>query len=203
VREATGEVGFLPGIGGVDIRLSIRGNEAQASDRLKWLEERIVGRIGSYVYGRDGETLEEVVGHSLGAHKMSLSVAESCTGGLVKHRITNVSGSSDYFLGGVVVYHNDVKQKLLGVPDQVLRDFGAVSKETATHMAQGVRKLFSSDIGVGVTGIAGPTGGTPSKPVGLVYLALSTPESKNSHTCNRSLLHLMSTQNGSRRRIFT
>jgi len=117
------------------------------------------------------------VGHSLGAHKMSLSVAESCTGGLVKHRITNVSGSSDYFLGGVVVYHNDVKQKLLGVPDQVLRDFGAVSKETATHMAQGVRKLFSSDIGVGVTGIAGPTGGTPSKPVGLVYLALSTPES--------------------------
>jgi len=177
VREATGEVGFLPGIGGVDIRLSIRGNEAQASDRLKWLEERIVGRIGSYVYGRDGETLEEVVGHSLGAHKMSLSVAESCTGGLVKHRITNVSGSSDYFLGGVVVYHNDVKQKLLGVPDQVLRDFGAVSKETATHMAQGVRKLFSSDIGVGVTGIAGPTGGTPSKPVGLVYLALSTPES--------------------------
>jgi nicotinamide-nucleotide amidase len=177
LSEATGEVGFLPGIGGVDIRLSIRGNETYASDRLKALEEKILGRIDTYVYGRDGETLEEVVGHALGAHKFSLSVAESCTGGLVKHRITNVSGSSDYFLGGVVAYHNDVKRTLLGVPDQVLTDCGAVSKETAMHMAEGVRKLFNSDIGVGVTGIAGPTGGTLSKPVGLVYLGLSTPES--------------------------
>lgn len=177
LKGSPGEIAFLPTIRGVDIRLNVRGNETWARDRLKTLEEQILTKIDAYVYGRDEETLEEIIGRSLRAHKLSLSVAESCTGGLVKHRITNVPGSSDYFLGGVVAYHNDAKKKLLGVPTHVLADYGAVSKETVIHMADGVRKLFHSDIGIGITGIAGPTGGSPSKSVGSVYIGLSTSES--------------------------
>ncbi len=107
---------------------------------------------------------------------LSVSTAESCTGGLVSHRITNVSGSSDYYKGGVIAYANEVKEKILHVAEKTLAEGGAVSAECALEMAEGVRKLLDTDIGIAITGIAGPTGGTPDKPVGLVYIALATKD---------------------------
>jgi len=120
--------------------------------------------------------LEKEIGDLLKKAGLTLAVAESCTGGLLGHRITNVPGSSAYFLGGVIAYSNRVKEEVLGVSHETLQRVGAVSEETALQMARGVRRLLKADIGVAVTGIAGPTGGTPTKPVGLVYVAISTPD---------------------------
>ncbi len=116
---------------------------------------------------------EEIIGLLVGSGK-TLAVAESCTGGLIGHRLTQVSGSSAAFLGGVIAYHNSVKEKTLGVPADVLGREGAVSEATARAMAEGVRRLLGADIALAVTGIAGPTGGTEDRPVGLTYVALST-----------------------------
>ncbi|NWJ45440.1 MAG: CinA family protein [Chloroflexi bacterium] len=117
--------------------------------------------------------VEGVVGVLLREKRLTVATAESCTGGLIGDRITNIAGSSDYFMGGVMSYSNGVKEKILGVPMSVLETMGAVSSECALAMAQGVRRLLNTDIGVSATGIAGPGGGTPQKPVGLVYIALS------------------------------
>ena len=122
------------------------------------------------------EHLEVAVGELLRSLGLKLSVAESCTGGLMGHRLTNVPGSSDYFIGGVVAYSYQAKQQILGVRQDTLENFGAVSEQTALEMAQGARKLFTSDLAVSITGIAGPGGETPDKPVGLVYIALSAPD---------------------------
>lgn len=118
--------------------------------------------------------IEKEIGDELRKRGLSISTAESCTGGLVSHRITNVSGSSDYYKGSVIAYANEVKEKILGVAGRTLREKGAVSAECAVEMAKGVCSLLGSDIGIATTGIAGPTGGTPDKPVGLVYIALAT-----------------------------
>ncbi|MCS6870826.1 MAG: CinA family protein [Anaerolineae bacterium] len=118
------------------------------------------------------EPLEVAVGRLLAARRLTLSVAESCTGGLIMHRLTNVSGSSAYLMGGVVVYSYEAKVKFAGVQQKTLDQFGAVSAETAGEMARGVRAAFGTDYALAVTGIAGPSGGTPTKPVGLVYIAL-------------------------------
>lgn len=118
-------------------------------------------------------TLEESVGRLLTEQKLTLGVAESCTGGLIAHRLTNVPGSSNYFLGGIVAYAYDVKERVLNVRHDTLYEHGAVSRETALEMARGARRLLGSDVALAVTGIAGPSGGTPEKPVGLVYIALS------------------------------
>ncbi len=120
--------------------------------------------------------LEKEVGELLRELGLTLAVAESCTGGLLAHRITNIPGSSNYFIGGVVAYSNRVKSALLKVSEETLNTKGAVSEETALQMARGVRELLGTDIGIGITGIAGPGGGTPTKPVGLVYVALSAPD---------------------------
>ncbi len=119
--------------------------------------------------------LEEQLGKRLKENGLTISVAESCTGGLLASRITDVAGASAYFLGGVIAYQNEVKKRLLAVPSQVLAGTGAVSEETALAMACGCRELFGSDIGVSITGIAGPTGGSAEKPVGLTYIAVITP----------------------------
>lgn len=119
------------------------------------------------------ETIEERVGRQLSAHEWTLATAESCSGGLIAHRVTNVPGSSAYFLGGVVTYSNEAKQNLLGVSADKLASEGAVSEPVARAMAEGVCERFKADIGVGVTGIAGPGGGTAEKPVGLVYIGVS------------------------------
>jgi len=116
-------------------------------------------------------SLEEKVGELLNARRLTLAVAESCTGGLVGHRLTNVPGSSAYFLGGVIAYSNEAKAQLLGVSRATLTDFGAVSAETAREMARGARRALGADVGVSVTGIAGPGGALPGKPVGLTWIA--------------------------------
>lgn len=122
------------------------------------------------------EDLAKRAGELLKKMGLTLSLAESCTGGLIAHRITNIPGSSNYFLGGVVAYSNEAKERLLGVPHETLLRYGAVSEETARAMAEGVRRLLVSDQALAVTGIAGPSGGTPEKPVGLVYIALAAEE---------------------------
>jgi PncC family amidohydrolase len=119
------------------------------------------------------EKLEVIVGHMLAERKLKLATAESCTGGLVGHRLTNVPGSSGYLEGGVIAYSYEAKERLLGVHHDTLYEHGAVSAETALEMARGARKALGADIGLAVTGIAGPGGGLPGKPVGLVYIALS------------------------------
>ncbi|NIS79930.1 MAG: nicotinamide-nucleotide amidohydrolase family protein [Anaerolineales bacterium] len=120
------------------------------------------------------EALEVLIGRALKARGWTLATGESCTAGLVSHRITNVPGSSDYFRGGVVAYSNDAKAGLLGVQQSTLTQFGAISQETALEMARGARRAFQADVGVSVTGIAGPGGGTPEKPVGLTWIAVSS-----------------------------
>lgn len=121
-------------------------------------------------------TLEKRVGFTLNAKGWTLALGESCTGGLIGHRITDVPGSSDYFLGGVMAYSNSVKETLLGVKGETLRAVGAVSEETAREMARGASQAVSSDVGLSVTCIAGPGGGTEEKPMGLTYIGACTPE---------------------------
>ena len=125
--------------------------------------------------------LEVRLGELLASHNLTLATAESCTGGLIANRITNVSGSSKYFERGVISYSNDSKVELLKVPLKTIESYGAVSSETAVAMAAGVKELAKSNLGLSVTGIAGPTGSTQDKPVGLVYIALATDETVNSH----------------------
>jgi PncC family amidohydrolase len=129
-------------------------------------------------------TLEEIVGQLLTELGLTLAVAESCTGGLIAHRLTNVSGSSAYFIGGVVAYANEVKEQVLGVSGETMTAHGAISEETVRGMARGARRLFDTDVAISATGIAGPTGGTPQKPVGLVYVALAAQDFER---CERHL----------------
>jgi PncC family amidohydrolase len=119
------------------------------------------------------DTLEQIVGRMLAERKLTLAVAESCTGGLLGHRITNVAGSSEYFEGGVIAYSYDAKERLLSVHHDTLYEHGAVSPETALEMARGARKALGADIGLSITGIAGPGGGLPGKPIGLTFIGLS------------------------------
>ncbi|MCC7352289.1 MAG: CinA family protein [Anaerolineae bacterium] len=128
--------------------------------------------------GAMGKILEERVGELLVRQGLTLAVAESCTGGLVGHRLTNVPGSSRYFMGGVIAYDNSAKERALGVRRSTLNDYGAVSAATAQELAQGAHRLFDTDIAVSVTGIAGPGGSTPGKPVGLTYIHLSAHETE-------------------------
>ena len=119
---------------------------------------------------------EEEIGDALRKEEISISTAESCTGGLISHIITNVPGSSEYYKGGVIAYANEVKENVLHVSKDILEEKGAVSAECAMAMANGVRELLRTDVGIATTGIAGPTGGTPDKPVGLIYIALATKD---------------------------
>ena len=132
--------------------------------------------MGEYNIGMTNKQIEEIVGNLLVQHKLTLSVAESCTGGLIGHLITNVPGSSAYFRGGTLAYANEIKMGLLGVSRETLDQYGAVCKQTVLEMAKGVRKQLGTDLGISVSGIAGPGGGTPEKPVGLVWVGLSAPD---------------------------
>ena len=160
--------------GEVTLRLATKAEaEAEAVERFDAMEATLRERIGRFIYGVDDMTMEVAAGNALRERHATVAVAESCTGGLVASRITDVSGASEYMLGGVVAYANEVKQRLLGVPGEVLAEHGAVSEPTARAMAAGVRELYGADYGVATTGIAGPTGGTEDKPVGLVYVAVA------------------------------
>lgn len=153
------------------ITVKAKGSE-EAKAMIEPLEKEIRERLGSYVFGQDQDTLEGVVAKLLIEKKLTIGVAESCTGGLLAHRLTKIPGSSNYFQLGIVAYHNEWKEKLLDVPGEILAEKGAVSPETALAMAEGIRKKASTSIGVGITGVAGPGGGTEEKPVGLVYLGI-------------------------------
>lgn len=148
-------------------------NEAEADEMCRPLIEEIKKRLGEYVYSVDVGSLEELVVRKLSEQGKKLATAESCTGGLVAKRITDVPGSSSVFDLGCVTYANAAKEALLYVPHETLEQFGAVSEQTARAMAEGIVKRSGSDIGIGITGIAGPDGGTEEKPVGLIYIALS------------------------------
>lgn len=183
-REAKISVAFLPSWRGVDMRLTVTtANEELGRKNIEALEEKMVERIGKYLYGKGDVNLPEVVGELLRSKEMTLAVAESCTGGLLGKMITDISGSSDYFLGGVIAYSNDLKIKLLSVPQIILEKYGAVSSECASYMAEGVIQATGADIGVSITGVAGPTGGTEEKPVGLVYVGLAVPGKTNAKEC--------------------
>ncbi|MGE5692576.1 MAG: competence/damage-inducible protein A [Candidatus Zixiibacteriota bacterium] len=165
---------FLPSYYGVDLRLEVFGREREESENILYEKlDKIRPLLGDFLYAEGETSMEEVVGQLLLKGKKRLAAAESCTGGLVTKRITDVPGSSDYFERGVVTYANEAKHELLGVPQKLLKTVGAVSPEVAERMAKGVRKLAKVDIGIGVTGIAGPGGGSVEKPVGLTYIALA------------------------------
>jgi nicotinamide-nucleotide amidase len=173
-RESKISVAFLPSWRGVDMRLTVTTRDEEAARKnIDALEEKIAERIGKYLYSRGDEDLPKVVGELLKSKRMTLAVAESCTGGLLGKMITDVPGSSDYFLGGVIAYSNELKMKLLSVPQIILEKYGAVSKECASYMAEGVIQSLGANIGISITGVAGPTGGTDEKPVGLVYVGLA------------------------------
>lgn len=164
-------IAYLPGAYGVRVRLTISGRNA--GERIDAAEQCIRAKLGTVIFGQDDDTLESVLGEMLRIRGMTIAVAESCTGGMVLNQLTNVSGSSRYVLGGVIAYSNQVKQYQLNVDADTLRQFGAVSEPVAVQMAEGVRACLGSDIGLSVTGIAGPSGGTADKPVGLVWIGYS------------------------------
>lgn len=173
--EKHGKLAFLPKYTGVDLRISIVAkNKEAAENRCQAVEKLILDKAGKFVYATGDVPLEQAVGELLRARKETLAIAESCTGGLVCHKITSIAGSSEYFLGGMITYSNEQKVKALGVSENTLINFGAVSEETAQEMAVGVRAYVGTDYGLSVTGIAGPGGGTAEKPVGLVYIGLAT-----------------------------
>jgi len=168
---------ILAHLGLVDLDVFVTsGSLRQAHSRCERIVARVLKKLGKFCYGRDSAyPLEKVVGDRLRKKRATVAVAESCTGGKLAARLTEIPGSSDYFLGGVVAYENHIKEGALGVPVSLFKQFGAVSAPVAKAMAVGIRERFGSTYGVGITGIAGPGGGTPAKPIGLVYIAVSSP----------------------------
>jgi nicotinamide-nucleotide amidase len=170
-------LGFYPRFPENHITLSLRGRDEPAVTReLDAMEKEIRDLVGAYVFASGNESMEAIVGAMLTKRGMTLSVAESCTGGLIGNLLTNVPGSSDYFQGGVVVYSNQSKADLLGVNAGAIERQGAVSDPVVRQMAEGVRERFKTDLGIAVTGIAGPEGGSLEKPVGTVYIGLASEE---------------------------
>jgi len=163
-------VSFLPRFTHIDI--SLTANSSSAIAQINKAIDDLKSLLGNLIFGYDGTKLEAVVGELLRRNRYRIAVAESCTGGLIGDRLTDVSGSSDYFLAGLVTYSNDAKVKLLDMNPETLRKYGAVSRETALEMALGVRKKLGSDVGLSSTGIAGPTGGTAQKPVGTLFIGI-------------------------------
>ncbi len=175
-------VGLYPYLHTVDIQLTVSASSRQAAQALlQRIEERLRRKLGVAIYAMAQESLEQVVGRLLVSRHQTLAVAESCTGGLIGHHLTRIPGSSRYFRGSVIAYHNDLKRQLLGVTEKLLNRYGAVSEPVAVTMARKVRLVTGSDVGLSVTGIAGPQGATPTKPVGLVHFALAD---------NRGSIHL-------------
>jgi nicotinamide-nucleotide amidase len=163
---------YLPSIAGVDLRLTVRDlPEDEASRALSNAAARLRERLGNSIYGEDDDDLAAIVLDACRTRSLTIGVAESCTGGLLGARLTAISGSSNVLRGGVIAYHNDVKMELLGVSDATLAAHGAVSEEVVREMAAGARRVARTNIGLAITGVAGPTGGTPAKPVGTVWIA--------------------------------
>lgn len=166
---------YLPNaLTGVRLRLSAYGEALTQQERIEAEIAKLKGIIGDVIYSYEDDTLQNCIGKLLKQHGKTISTAESCTGGLVASMITSVAGSSEYYLGSVVSYANSVKQEVLGVPAGIIQEFGAVSSECVGAMAEGVRKLTGTDFSVATSGIAGPGGGSTEKPVGLVWIGVSS-----------------------------
>ena len=168
-REHDCEIGYYPSLFGVDIRIS-----SNKINYIQSLQNQLTAILGDAVFALGDDSIEQIVVNKALENDISLSIAESCTGGLIGHRITQVPGSSKIFRGSVVVYSNSSKVNLLGVGENCITKHGAVSEQTAKEMAEKVRKMFSSKLGLSITGIAGPDGGSSNKPIGLTYIGLST-----------------------------
>lgn len=174
ILKGKAKLAFLPSQFGVRLRITAKGiSQSDVDSTIANIEAKIMDRIAEYVYAVGDIEIEKVVGDLLRKRNLTIAVAESCTGGYICHRITNISGSSAYFNRGIVSYSNEAKVELLSVGKDLIENFGAVSAEVAKAMAEGVRINSQTDIGLSVTGIAGPTGGTSDKPVGLVYIGYS------------------------------
>ena len=181
-REAGVSLGFRTAFPDNYLRPVVRAaTEAEAQAKLARVVEAIEKRLGPLVYGRDEETMEQALGALLAARGLTLAVAESCTGGLLAERISAVPGASRYFAGGVVAYANAAKRDLLGVPEPLLAEHGAVSAPVARALAEGARHRFGADLAVSTTGISGPDGGTPEKPVGLVFVGFADAKGSEVH----------------------
>src|ERR1700678_2622438 len=168
------ETTILASPGAVQLHPRVWSRDAkQAEQILDEITKRMALALGEHLYSMHGETLEEVAARVLTENRATIAVAESCTGGMLAERLTNLGGSSAYFLGGVVCYSNELKTSMVGVPKELIETKGAVSSEVALALAEGIRKRTGATIGVGITGIAGPGGGTPEKPVGLVHIGIS------------------------------
>ena len=168
---------ILAGAGEIQLHLRCRKeSQSEAEARVEEVAGKIEDELGDAVFSRKGETLEQIVSYLLQMRSMTLAVAESCTGGLLAQRITSLSGSSRYFLGGAVVYSNALKTQFANVPKELIEKHGAVSREVAAALAEGIRHRCISSYGIGITGVAGPTGATEQKPVGLVYVGLAGEE---------------------------
>jgi nicotinamide-nucleotide amidase len=166
---------ILAGQGEIQLHFRSRaGTLDEAQARVDEAADAVEEELDDAVFSRNGESLEQIVGYWLQMRNATLAVAESCTGGMLGERITSVSGSSRYFVGGTIVYSNAAKTDLAGVPADMVERHGAVSREVAAALAEGIRYRCESTFGVGITGVAGPTGGTPEKPVGLVFHALAS-----------------------------
>jgi len=175
--DTPGRLSFRAAFPLIQARVTLEGPVGSGvRPRLDDIERRVKERLGHYLYAVGDEGMEETVGRLLARAKATLSVAESCTGGLIGHRLTDVPGSSAYFLLGITAYHNDAKIRLLDVPEETLAAHGAVSNEVAEAMARGVRERSGADLGLSVTGIAGPGGGSEEKPVGTVCIGLASAE---------------------------
>jgi nicotinamide-nucleotide amidase len=169
------ETTILAGAGEIELHFKTRAaTEHAAQLRVDEVAGMVEDELDDAVYSRNGESLEQIVGYWLQMRASTVAVAESCTGGVLAERITSVSGSSRYFLGGAVVYSNALKSELAGVPVEMIDRHGAVSREVAAALAEGIRYRCESTLGVGITGVAGPNGGTPEKPVGLVFHAVAS-----------------------------
>ena len=173
--ELTGVMfGFYPSFPENHITITVRGKKDEEIEReLDRTEQKIRGLLGPYIFASDDKTMEAIVGDLLKERKMTISVAESCTGGLIGHRLTSIPGSSLYFERGIIVYSNRSKVEMLGVNKQTIDSYGAVSDQAVREMAEGIKKTAKTDMGLAVTGIAGPSGGAEDKPVGTVFIGLS------------------------------
>jgi len=181
------KMAYLPSIGQVKLRLTAMQYDDDFLIRMNEISQQITQKLEKYVYGSGNITLEKAIGDMLLNSKMSLSVAESCTGGYLSHLITSVPGSSQYYKGGMVVYSNEMKINQLGVDKQIIEEFGAVSAECAASMAVSIQTKTNSDVGIATTGIAGPSGATENKPLGLLFIAVSIKDKIFNHqlTFNR------------------
>ncbi|MBA2421783.1 MAG: competence/damage-inducible protein A [Chitinophagales bacterium] len=171
------KLAYLPNLSSVRLRITARGkDESLLAEKVEMLTTQIKERLSEYIWGYDDDILEDVVGRMLISQQASLCTAESCTGGLIAHKLTSIPGSSVYFKGSIVSYSNEVKENLLSVKATTLRNFGAVSEESVHEMALGALKIMKTDYAIAVSGIAGPSGGTVDKPVGTVWIGIAKNE---------------------------